>query len=69
MMLRFTICVYDKRSRRGFPYYVTAGTADAAAQQFYDDAEASGRASTEFVTVAVFNGHLTDSLSWLQHRE
>ncbi|HVX09962.1 MAG TPA: hypothetical protein VHC22_02055 [Pirellulales bacterium] len=69
MKTGFTICVYDKRSRHGFLYYVATATADAAVQQFYDDAGVTGRAPKDFVTVAVFNGHLTDSLSWLQRRE
>lgn len=55
MKSRFTICVYDKRSCHGFPYYVSARTADAAGQQFYDDAEAGGRAPADLITVAVFD--------------
>jgi hypothetical protein len=69
MKSRFTICVYDKRSCHGFLYYVAAGTADATARQFYDDAEANGRAPTDLVTVAVFSGHLTDSLGRQGRRE
>jgi hypothetical protein len=69
MKPRFTICVYDKRSCHAFLYYVVAGTADAAVQPLRDDAEANDREPTDLVTVAVFNGHLTDSMGWLQRRE
>lgn len=62
MKSRFTICAFDKRTSNGFVYYVDAWTAGAAVQQLYDDAEANDRIRTDIVTVAVFNGHLIDSL-------